>query len=443
MLIMSDFLKQFVRIGLKVLCIVAAVCAAVLSSAQPTIAVKTYPTDQAGRITIGPDGALWFTETVIGKIGRITTSGAMTEFALPNPNSYPFGITTGSDGALWFTEVYSHTIGRITTDGSVTEFPVSGTSSTSFLADIIGGPDGALWFTKWCTGISRITTAGVVTDYPTTSCPFGMTTGPDGALWFADMYQIGRITTDGVITTYPLQNQGTQAITVGADGALWFTGSLLVWPRASDPFIGRITTSGAITKYLLSPEQGWSYLIAAGPDGALWFTNPYDNYQLGRITTTGAVTMVPIGAPCRFPYNPFNGIVRAGNDLWLSCSNGGIVQVSFPDSTPPRITASATPKVLWPPNGRMVPVVVRGIIKDAGSGLVAGSIEYDVLDEYRQLQLTARIVPDAAGNYSFSIFLQASRRGNDIDGRRYLIRVSAKDKAGNRGVKWASVVVPH
>src|SRR5262245_22661777 len=63
-------------------------------------------------ITAGPDGALWFTENR-DKIGRITTGGAVTEFALPARSS-PQGIAAGPDGALWFTEVDGNKIGRIT-----------------------------------------------------------------------------------------------------------------------------------------------------------------------------------------------------------------------------------------------------------------------------------------------------------------------------------------
>jgi virginiamycin B lyase len=428
--------------GTKVLCMMTVVCLAALSSAQPTIRVTAYPSAEAGRIAIGPDGALWFTETTSGKIGRITTSGVITEFAIPTANSFPFGITAGPDGALWFTEIDAHKIGRITVDGAVTEYSVGGNPSGSPLLNITAGPDGALWFTRHCFGISRITTAGVVTDFPTTSCPFGVTPGPDGALWFADMYQIGRITTDGVITRYPLPNQGTQAITVGPDGALWFTGSLLMWPRATNPFIGRINTDGVVTKFPLAPEQGWSYLIAAGPDGALWFTNPYDNYQLGRITTTGAVTMVPIGGPCHFPYNPLNGIVRAGNDLWLSCSNGGIVRVSVPDTTPPFITLAASPSVLRPRDGRMVPVTISGKVTDLGSGLIANSLEYRVVDEYGLIQPVGHVGWNSAGYYSFTIMLRRWCNNTDQDGRKYLVRVSVRDNAGNRGVKWTTVRVP-
>jgi hypothetical protein len=48
----------------------------------------------------------------------------------------------------------------------------------------------------------------------------------------------------------------------------------------------------------------------------------------------------------------------------------------------------------------------------------------------------------ADGRYTFTVALQASRRGNDQDGRQYLIVVSARDIAGNLGVASATVTVP-
>ena len=120
----------------------------------------TLSTENAspGAITTGPDGALWFTESVGGKILRTTTDGTITEFALANPNAQPWGITTGPDGALWFTEAscvrepgsrctVGNKIGRITTTGVVTEFSIPSDGSGSH--SITTGPDGALWFTEY------------------------------------------------------------------------------------------------------------------------------------------------------------------------------------------------------------------------------------------------------------------------------------------------------
>jgi len=66
-------------------------------------------------ITAGPDGNVWFTEYRIpgNKIGRITTSGTITEFPLPTPGSKPQGIALGPDGAIWFTEQGVDRIGRL------------------------------------------------------------------------------------------------------------------------------------------------------------------------------------------------------------------------------------------------------------------------------------------------------------------------------------------
>lgn len=64
-------------------------------------------------ITAGPDGNLWFTEQVPGKIGRITPHGVVTEFSQGiTPNSSPLGITKGPDGNLWFAESNTGKIGR-------------------------------------------------------------------------------------------------------------------------------------------------------------------------------------------------------------------------------------------------------------------------------------------------------------------------------------------
>jgi hypothetical protein len=54
----------------------------------------------------------------------VTTAGAFTEYSIPTPNSAPMGITVGPDGALSFTETGANKIGRITKHGLVTEFSI-------------------------------------------------------------------------------------------------------------------------------------------------------------------------------------------------------------------------------------------------------------------------------------------------------------------------------
>jgi virginiamycin B lyase len=87
----------------------------------------------AGSITLGLDNNLWSLETVldgngqsIEKIGRISPSGDITEFVLPAGNADglkggPADITAARDWALWFTDAANNAIGRITTSGTISE----------------------------------------------------------------------------------------------------------------------------------------------------------------------------------------------------------------------------------------------------------------------------------------------------------------------------------
>ena len=236
-------------------------------------AIPTY--EGSDQITAGPDGALWFTEST-NKIGRIDTSGKVSEYG--NISDDGAGdITQGSDGALWFLESNSNMVGRITTAGTITEYAVS--TAKCGLSDITQGPDGALWFTEdEVNKIGKITTAGQVTEF---DCPTRVgeqiTTGPDGALWFAGD-GITRMTTTGSFTSYDVINDDSAgynlpSVTNGPDGALWFT-----------TYIGirTVDTEDEITVGRMQLESSSAYYFAEGtcrPDFDTYFCiqNPNDS----------------------------------------------------------------------------------------------------------------------------------------------------------------------
>ncbi|HEX9037878.1 MAG TPA: hypothetical protein VF808_12905 [Ktedonobacterales bacterium] len=280
-------------------------------------------------ITRGYDGALWFVEYGAHKIGRITTGGHITEYTVQTNNSYSvLSITSGPDNAIWFTEVpttigpnagTTGKIGRITSSGQITEFPISFMNSAP--AGIAAGSDGNLWFTDSVgQRIVRMTPGGQFTAYKQPSwvppsgtppagsgcvCLAGIASGPDGALWFVEngANKIGRITVDGRITEYAIPTPGSDSkfITAGPDGAMWFTETI---NGVAVRRIGRISLSGHITEFLLpATESDVPAAIATGPDGALWFTlapdpgGPSNVNKIGRITTDGQITEYPIPAP--------------------------------------------------------------------------------------------------------------------------------------------------
>jgi streptogramin lyase len=222
-----------------------------LSSGGPTA-------HNPGAIAVGSDGALWFGEGN-GSIGRITTSGAISNYG---PANDPMGIASGSDGALWYTNSLSNTIGRLTTGGAASSYPVGVGEPNGITA----GPDGALWFTEDLNTIGQMTTSGVETDYDGyqdgIDDPQGITTGPDGALWFTNQgnNSIGRITTSGVISNYTASGINSPSrITAGPDGALWFTnegGNSI--GRSRLPGLSPITprpTSPSLTSLRESPKD--------------------------------------------------------------------------------------------------------------------------------------------------------------------------------------------
>ncbi len=243
-------------------------------------------------ITAGPDGNVWFTDFLPSKIGKITTSGTITEYALPK-ESYPRGIVTGPDGNLWYADFVTSKIGKITTSGTITEYALPAGSEPW---DIAQGPDGKLWYTARGTSkIGKITTSGTITEYalPAESEPLGIAAGPDGNLWFTEWgtNKIGKITTSGTITEYALP-AGSKPVGVvtGPDGDVWFTDN-------STNKIGKITTSGTITEYAL-PAGSIPRGIVSGPDGNVWYTD-FSSNKIGRITTSGTITEYALkgGAP--------------------------------------------------------------------------------------------------------------------------------------------------
>ena len=73
------------------------------------------------------------------------------EFPILTKASNPNGITAGQDGALWFTENSVSQIGRITTAGVVTEFPTP---------TIVSGPIGITFDTGRRVVVYRVSNAG-------------------------------------------------------------------------------------------------------------------------------------------------------------------------------------------------------------------------------------------------------------------------------------------
>jgi virginiamycin B lyase len=283
---------------------------------------------RARAITAGPDGNLWFVAVkrfwvTDESIGRLTPSGEVIEFPLPDRNyeaKMGPAIVAGPDGNLWFVEYGGKKLGRISLGGEITEFPLPGTDSRA--SAIASGPDGALWFTEEAESkIGRL--QGTITEFPLppSTGPAGIAAGPDGNIWFTEKIanKIGRITPNGSVTEFavPTPSSLPNAIAVGPDGALWFT-------EEGASQVARITPTGEITEFPVPVPTG-TEAIVAGPDGDIWFTS---NVYLGSITPSGRVAdPYCLERGCRLPVASLavgpEGDLWFGGGVWITEGGGG------------------------------------------------------------------------------------------------------------------------
>ena len=174
---------------------------------------------------------MWFSGA--NHIGKISSTGAVSTFTLDS-NSNPLDLVLGPDGNIWFTDAYFGTpvqsrIGKITPSGKVTEFVVPD-KLPGGIEGITVGPDGNLWFTD-NNQIGMCTLSGSITMYdaPTTDAVTdGITSGPSNDLYFTEMFvnKIAHVTLNPVrITEYfvPPPSTSPLDIALGADNNIWFT----------------------------------------------------------------------------------------------------------------------------------------------------------------------------------------------------------------------------
>lgn len=168
--------------------------------------VYTYPTNLSGQVesvtgaALGRDGSVWFTSYTGNYIGVISPGGAVTTYAVPTQQAALGGIALGSDGNMWFTEGTSGSsgtgpsqVGKITASGAITEYPVS-TPYGVLGFQPMTGPEGDIWIYD-AQDIMRVTpsTGAVQVFSPPlgpgkTPAPNELVVGPDARIWFPDQY---------------------------------------------------------------------------------------------------------------------------------------------------------------------------------------------------------------------------------------------------------------
>ena len=199
----------------------------------------------AQNAVVGSDGNIWMTNAGGGaggpcKFGRLTTSGAFTEFSSGAACGTAYSLVKAPDGNVWFSyqdgSASVRGVGKITPTGVVSLYQDPGGLPDFFIAS---GPDGNMWVCGNYSGVQRINYGGVWQS----TLPTGFATYGSPSTWFApnptnntiavantagtpnvvpsSINAAGVVTTNPTITM-PIQFLQTQT-SVAANGMLWIT----------------------------------------------------------------------------------------------------------------------------------------------------------------------------------------------------------------------------
>src|SRR2546423_1675759 len=122
-------LRRLVLAGVVWLAMCAMVAWAVPAQAAPSglgkitdFRIVSFKTNVPIGVIAAPDGSVWYTTNVASgnplpggpreTIGRISPTGGIVEANTPTFSSFPEKLTVGPDGAIWFTEPSAGQIGR-------------------------------------------------------------------------------------------------------------------------------------------------------------------------------------------------------------------------------------------------------------------------------------------------------------------------------------------
>lgn len=223
-------------------------------------------------ITVAEDGSIWFTDSGIDAVGRLTEDGALTMLALPSPSG-PAGIVSDGRGSIWFAQNDRNAIGRYgaAPPHALEEFFLPEAASQPFAIAV--GAGGDVWFTEiGGNRIGRIDANRTITEYPIPTqlaVPAGIAVASDGGVWFTEFNrnQIGRLDPDGTFMEMPLPHAGSGPFGIVVDGhdTVFFT-------QLNGNRIGRIAEDALYAEIAIPTASSQPAGIAVGDDSTVWFT---------------------------------------------------------------------------------------------------------------------------------------------------------------------------
>jgi len=215
-------------------------------------------------------------------------------------------------------------------------------------------------------------------------------------------------------------------------------------------------TAGAVTTADLGVESVAPVTTATvtpvSPDGANGWYRSAVTVTLGASDNCSGVARTEFSTDGGMTWEPYTGDIALVSDgvktiHYRSVDNAGNAEAAQSltvkiDQTAPTVSLSVDPSVIWPPDGRSVPVVISGAGADATSGLA--EVSYVVIDEYGlPLGVPSRSLGGGSATWADQLAVEAMRYGYDLDGRVYQVVATLADVAGNTATATVIIRVPH
>lgn len=280
-----------------------------------------HPHDPA----VGADGALWFTEQMVNKLGRLDPkTGEFKEYPLAtDKNSGPHGLVADQDGNIWFTANFGGYIGKLNPrTGKVTEYKMPLEKADDPHTAVFDAQR-ILWFTvQGGNMVGRLdpkTGKIELKEVPTEAAlPYGIQINSKGVPVFCELgtHKIGTIDPKTLaIKEYMLPDVvRPRRLAISADDTVYFT-------DYKSGHLGSLNTATGAVKLYDSPggAEANPYGIAITPDGMVWYSesgvHPNTIIQFNPKTQTFARAAIPSGG----------GVVRnmaatADGRVYIACS---------------------------------------------------------------------------------------------------------------------------
>jgi virginiamycin B lyase len=259
-----------------------------------TVPPGTHPHDVAP----APDGSVWYTAQLTGKLGRLDPkTGKTTEIPL-GEGSAPHGVIVGPDGAPWITDGGLNAIVRVDPETSaVRAFPLPSSSGYANLNTATFDRSGVLWFTGQGGIYGRLhpkTGAMRVFRAPLGMGPYGITTTPKGRVFYASLAgshiaEINVRTGKATVIRPPTPGQGARRVWSDSKGMIWVS----EWNAGK---VGRYDPATRKWREWKVPGPAQIYAVYVDDKDFVWLTD-FGRSGIWRFApTTGRFTRVPLRA---------------------------------------------------------------------------------------------------------------------------------------------------